>query len=227
MIAGEYPFEFLSQRLVEQGEVVEFQAFAIGWVGDEDAVLRSLVEVFDGLALNFNHLGESGTLDVGTGNGNGLALNIVAINLVLEFAFGAVVVIDALEEFVVIVGPSLESILVAIHARIDVGGDEGGLDQEGSRAAHGVDEVALAPPAAQQDDAGGKHLVDGGIGLCLAPTTLIEGRTAGVEREGHLVVRDVHVEFDVGRVESDGGPTVVLLAEVVGNGVLHPVGNKA
>ena len=198
MVAGEHSFEFLAQCLVEQGEVIEFQTFAVGWVGDENAVLGCLVEVFDGLALHLNHLGESGALDVGTSYGNGLALNVVAINLVFEFAFGAIVVINALEEFVVIVGPRLEGILVAIHARIDVRGDEGGLDQEGARAAHGIDEVALATPAAQQDDAGGKHLVDGGIGLCLTPTALVEGCAAGVEREGYLVVRDMDVEFDVG-----------------------------
>ena len=188
MVAGEHSLEFLAQRLVEQGEVVDFQAFAIGWVGDEDAVFGCLVEVLDGLAFHLNHFGEAGALDVGTGDGNGLALDVIAINLVLEFAFVAVVVIDVLEELVVVVGPCLESIFGAIHAWIDIGGDKGSLDQESARTAHGVDEVALAAPAAQHDDAGRQHFVDGCIGLRLAPASLVEWGAAGVERDGHLVV---------------------------------------
>ena len=96
----------------------------------------------------------------------------------------------------------LEGKLLAVHARVDVGGDECCLNQERSRAAHGVDKVALAIPSAQLDDAGGEHLVDGGVGLRHTPSTLVERLTRRVERDGDILAIDVNVQLIVGRIET-------------------------
>ncbi len=145
----------------------------------------------------------------------------------LELAFLAVVVIDGVEQVGIIVIPLLERILLAEHARIDVAGDECRLDQECSRAAHRVDQIALAIPTAQADDACCQHLVDGRIGLCLTPSALVERLATRVERQSHLVAIDVHVQAYVGVGYADAGATALMVHKIVGYGVLDAIGDKA
>ena len=105
--------------------------------------------------------------------------------------------------------------------------DECRLDKQRAGAAHGVDEVTLALPAGHKDDAGCQHLVDGSIGLCHTPAALEQGVTTAVERQGNLTSGDMDIKTDVGIGKADAGALAVLIVEVVGNGVLHTISDKA
>ena len=63
---------------------------------------------------------------------------------------------------------------LAIDTGIDIGGNQGCLDKKCARATHGIHEGRTALPAAFQDDAGGKNLIDGSIGLSHFVTALMQ-----------------------------------------------------
>ena len=130
VIAQEHLLELGAKGGIELGQLVAGEALAIRGVGDEHAFLGSRFLLLERLALNLNVLCEAGILHVGIGGSHCLAQNVVAVNLVLELALPAVVVIDFLKEVSVVVGPLLEGIFLAIHAWIDVGGYERCLNQE-------------------------------------------------------------------------------------------------
>ena len=226
VVAPEGVLEFETQVTVELVDVLHVQALAIGRVGDERAAFGHEFYLVDVAALQFDVFVQACVFDVGAGDGNGLALDVAAVNLVGEFPFGTVVVIDFIEQFLVIVGPLLEGVVVAIYAGGDVGADEGCLDQERARAAHGVNQVGLAVPTAQQDDAGRQHLVDRGLGLRYAPTALEQRFTAAVERHGHFAARDVDVKTDLRIGQADAGTLAVFIIEEVGNGILDTIGDE-
>ena len=145
----------------------------------------------------------------------------------VELTLVAVVVVDGVVEVGVIVGPVLEGEALAIHAGVDIGGYQRCLYQEGARATHGVNEVALAIPAAQLDDSRCQHLVDGCLGLCHAPSALVERFSRRVERDCHFLAIDVNVKLVVGAVEPYRRPLAAAFHEIVGYAVLHAVGHKA
>ena len=219
--------ELESQVTVELVDIFQLEALTIGRVADEGAALGHLVDFVDVAAFELDVFVKAGILDVGTRNGNGLALDVAAVYLVGELALSAVIVIDALKQLGIIVGPILERIAVAVHARSDVGTDKGCLDEEGARAAHGVYQVGLAVPAAQQDDACRQHLVDGCVGLSHAPAAFEQRLAAAVKRQGDVAPRDVDVKTDFGIGQADAGSFAVFLVEVVGDGVLDAIGDKA
>ena len=90
--------------------------------------------------------------------------------------------------------------------------DECRLDKQRAGAAHGVDEVTLALPAGHKDDAGCQHLIDGSIGLCHTPATLVEWLTRRVERQRGAVLGNVDVEPQVGIAHRDVWPLARALA---------------
>ena len=181
VIALEGVLELVTHVAVERLDVLDVEAFTIGWVADERTTGRHFLDVVDVAALEFDVLVQTGVLDVGAGDSDGLALDVAAIDLVGELTFTAVVVVDIVKQVCIIVGPLLESVAVAVHAGSDVGGDKGCLDEEGARAAHWIHQVGLALPPAEQDDAGCQRLVDGRIGLCHAPAALEQGLATAVE----------------------------------------------
>ena len=137
-----------------------------------------------------------------------------------------VVVIDAVKEFLVKVGPFLEGIFPAEHSRAYASGDERGLDGEGAAAAHGVDKVGFALPSGHHDDACGQHLVERCFHLLLPIASAVEAFTAAVQAQGAVVFGDVDIEFDVGIDDADVGAVARAFAELVHDGILHLVGHK-
>ena len=118
---------------------------------------------------------------------------------------------------------------LAVAAWFDVGGNHGCFDKESSRSAHGIYEGAVAAPSALEDYSGGKHLVDGGFGLRLAPAALVERFARRVERQSDTVAVDVDVDHDIGIVETDTGSLVrtETVFEIIDNRVLYAIGHKA
>ena len=110
----------------------------------------------------------------------GVGVYIAAIYFEVKLTFGAIIVIERFEEFGVEVGPFLEGESPAIDAGVDISGDQSSLDQESTRTAHRVGEVALPFPAALEDYAGSESLIDGGFGSLIAISALGEGLATGV-----------------------------------------------
>ena len=226
MVAGEDVFEFRADGLVEAVHVGHRDALAVGRVGDEHAGGSGrCLPGREGFALQFDVFRNAGALDVGAGNLDGFGRDVGTVDFEVEGAFGRVVVVEAVEKLLVEVGPALEGESLAVDAGVDVCGDEGGLDEEGARAAHGVDQGALAAPAAAQDDAGGQDFVDGSLGLGHAVAALVERLARRVERENHILAVDVDVDHHVGVLEAHAGALVLAVAvlEPVDDGVLDAV----
>ena len=172
VVTLESVLELVTHVLVQRLDILGIEALAVGRIADEGAAGRNLVDVIDVAALDLDILVQARTLDVGARDGNGFALDVATVNLVCKLAFLAIVVVDLIKQVGVIVGPLLESIVIAINTGSDVGGNQSRLDEERARSTHRVNEVGLSIPAAQQNDASSQHLIDGCIGLSLAPAAL-------------------------------------------------------
>ena len=220
-------FEPVAYRFVEPQQVARREPFAIGRVGDEDTFGRGCRFIpLEGHDFEVDVFGHAGTLDVLGGNVDGPGRDVAAVYAVGKFAFVAVVVVESLEKFLVEVLPPFEGKALAEDAGIGVGGDEGGFDEKGTRAAHGVDEVFLAVPAGFEYHAGRQHLVDGRLGLSHTVAPLVERLARTVEREGAAHLRNVQVEHHFGSVKAHRGSFAALFHEVVGYGVFGTVGDK-
>ena len=192
------------------------------------AACLGIVDPFGhGLALDLHHVLHLGVLDVAAGYGHGLGIDVAATDLEVEGTLGAVIVVQVLEQFLVEIRPLLEGETGAVDSGVDVGGDQGCLDQERSGAAHRVGEVGVTAPSGGHDYAGGQDLVDGRLGLLLAVSTLVERFTAGIQRDGDAVAVDVHVEQQVVARHADRRTLAVHVAEMVHDAVLHAVGGVA
>ncbi len=230
VVAGEYMLELGADEGVEGVHVVDTDALAVGRIGHHHAGrLRGLGPGAQRLALQLYVAGHAGALDIALGDGDSLGRDVGAVYLVGDGALAAVVVVQAVKELGVEVGPALKCKSAAEDAGVDVGGDEGCLDKECTRAAHGVDQRAVAAPAAAQDDACGEHLVDGGVGLGHAVAALVERLARGVEAQRDLGARYVHVDEHVGLLEAHSGALAlgVAVAKPVDHGVLDLVGHEA
>ncbi len=226
VIAHELVLEPLAQGLVQAQQVGGGDALAIGRVGHHDALLLGLREVLDVPLLQGDILREPGRAHILGGQGYDVVVDVIAIDVVLKGLLGRVIIVDAVEEFPVKVGPLLEGILAAIHSGRNAAGYHGRLDEDGAAAAHGVHQVTLAPPSRLQDDAGGQHLVDGGLHGGLAPPALVQALARRVQREGAVVLCHMDVQLHVGVGDTYVGTLASLLAELVHDGVLHLVSHK-
>ena len=204
-------------------------ALAVRRVGDDDTLVgRSLGPLRQWLGLEGDVFHDSGALGVAGGDVDSHGRDVGADDGELRHALPAVVVIKALEELGVEVGPLLEGKALAVDTGVDVGGNHGGLDDEGARAAHGVEEDLLAAVTAHQDYAGGEDLVDGSLGLRHAVAAAVEALARRIEAQRHLVARDMHIYKHVRAVEAHTGALAVeMVAEPVGDSVLDAVGDEA
>ncbi len=96
------------------------------------------------------------------------------------------------------------------------------LREEGSRAAHRIEEGEARPPARDPQDARGEVLLQRRFSHVVAPAALEQRLSAGVdvERAELLVEERVHAQVGIARLHrraATGGA-----AEVVGDRVLHP-----
>ncbi len=215
----------LANHAVEPHEVGRRDALAVGRVHDDDALLGGLREVLEVAEFDAHFLRHAGRLDVARGHGHRLAVVVVAVDLVLELALLAVVVVYLGEEVGVEVGPLLEGVSLAVDARRYVAGYEGRLDGQRAAAAHGVDEVALSVPSRREDDAGCQHLVEGRGHRLLAVSAAVQALAAAVQRQRAVGLRHVDVQPQVGVGDAYVGALARALAELVHDGVLDPVGH--
>ena len=130
----------------------------------------------------------------------------------VEGAFGRVVVVDGIKQVAVEVGPFLEGILLAEHARGNVSRYERRLDGQRAASAHRVDEVALAPPSRHQHYRRCQHLVQRSLHALLTVSASVQRLARRVERQRGAVVGNVDVEPQVGIAHRDVWPLARALA---------------
>ena len=229
VVAFEHVFQFLADEGVEALHVVGADALAVGWIGDENTPLGSFGPCRERFGLQVDHAPHACAADVAVGYLHGLGRDIGAVDFIFELALGRVVVVEAVEQRGVEIFPVLEGEVFAVNARIDVGGNQSGLNQECARPAHRVDQRAVAAPAAAQDYPRGEHLVDGRLGLRHAVAALVERLARRIERERHVAAGDVHVDHHVGALQPHARTLIlaVTVLEPVDDGVFHAVGHEA
>ncbi len=163
-----------ADRLIEGVDILRFQTLAIWRVGDKNS-FRCIVGPFSyGFALYLHHVVDARRLHVLACDGDSLRRKVAAVDLIGKLTFLRIVVIYFFEKILIEVRPFLESEALAVDAGVDVGGYESGLDQECSRAAHRIHEIAVAAPACLHYDAGGEHFVDRRFSLLSAVATFGE-----------------------------------------------------
>ena len=152
--AAELMLEGGSHVLVESQHIfVLSESFAV-WRVDHDkgavGVVIGQAQLLYADLLDLDVALEVGRLDILGSSLHGIEARIGAIYLMLEVAFAAVVARDIVEEVSVEVGPFLECKPLAIDARCDVACDECCFDEQGTRSAHRVVEIALSVPSSEQ-----------------------------------------------------------------------------
>ena len=81
-----------------------------------------MLEVGEVLLLDGYLLAQTSRLDVGCGDGDGIVVDVVSVDVMLEVVLARLVFVDAVEEFLVEVGPLLEGIFLAIDTWCDASG---------------------------------------------------------------------------------------------------------
>ena len=143
-----------------------------------------------------------------------------------EGAFLVAVFFNCVEHVGVEVGPFLKGKFAAEAPGRNVACQHAGFYCYGSRAAHGVDKVAIAFPTGKHYQPGGEYFVHRCVHGSRAPATLVQALARGVERKGTVIVGDMYVESYSGICYADIRALACLFAKVVDNGVLHLVGHE-
>ena len=221
VVALELVLQALADHLIGAQQVGRGDTLAVGRIGDHDALLLRLGEVLEVLLTHGDVARQSCGLHVHQCRVHGLDIHVVAVDMVVELALHAVVVVDRVEEVGIEVGPFLEGILLSEESWCHVPGDQRCLDEQGATAAHGVDEVGVALPARHQDHTCCQHLVQRCLYALLAVAAAVERLTAGVEAQRALVFGNMHVQTDVWVGHRDVRPLACPLAELIDDGVLH------
>ena len=141
-----------------------------------------------------------------------------------ELAFVTIILADCFEQVFVEILPVLEGKMLVEDAGRNVQGDECRLNQNRSRAAHRVVEVALSVPACEQEHTCGQSLVDGSFGVRYAPAAFVQTIATTVQRDGYCPVGYMHVDVQIGLGDTHARTFAVLLVEAVGYGILDLVG---
>ena len=155
-----------------------------------------------------------------------MAVDVISIDVVLEFMLVAVILINAVKEFAVKVGPLLKGIFLTEHTGADASGNQSRLNGKGSASAHRVNQVTFATPSGLQDDSRSQHLVERCLHSLLTVSTAVQTLTAAVQAQGTVILCHMNVQFYVGVYYSYVGTVASFLAELVHNGILYLVCHK-
>ena len=90
---------------------------------------------------------QSCSLDIHTSGIHSLDVDIVAIDVILEFTFLTLVVIDFVEELGIEIRPFLKGKLLSEESWSHVLGNERSLDKQGAATTHRIDKVGISLPA--------------------------------------------------------------------------------
>ena len=215
-----------AEEAVDLTEVFRTQPLAVGWIGDHDGRLFGLDKIANVALLHRDEVAHAGGFGVGLRCLNSGKVEVVAVNVVGKFALLAVVVEDGAQEFGIEVFPILKTKLFTENTGEDVARHQSGFDEQRAAAAERIDEIAIKLPAAHLDQRCSQNLVDGGFDGGGAVAAKVQTLSAGVEREGTVVLGNVDIEPEVGIGNRDVGTLLLRLHEVIDDGVLDLVGDK-
>ena len=218
--------ESFAYHLVQPQKVGSGDALAVWGIGDDDALFLGLGKVLEVLQGDCHLLAQTSSLHVACGYLHRLSVVVVAVDMVLKLLLPAVVLVYALKELAIEVGPLLKRIFLAEHTGSYATRYQRRLHGKRAATAHGVDEVALATPARLQDDAGSQHLVQGRLHGLLAIAAAVQALARAVQGQGAVVLCHMYVQLDVGVYDTDVGTVSCLFAELVHDGILHLVCHK-
>ena len=224
--ALEFAFELFAQRAVDIGEIFGAQSFAVGRIGDEHSGHFWLFEVADFALFHRDEIGHAGCFGIGQRGFDGTKVDVRTDDAVFESALVAVVFKNRAEQFGVEVFPIFESKFLTEHPGIDIACHERRLYENGTRAAEGVDEVAIEFPTTHFDEGGGEDLVDGGFDGCGAIAAQVETLPTRIERQRAIVFRYMNIESQIGIRHTDIGAFSFALHKIVYNGVFHLVSHE-
>ena len=215
--------ETLADHTVELLAITQTQTLAVGRVRDDEGGSLGSRTILHSTMADGDEVGKACRADVVTCHLHCLDGAIRAIDMVLEGLQLTALGLYISEEGGIIVRPALEGEALTEGAWGDTTGDEGCLDEERPRATHGVDEVRLTLPASQKQDTSGEDFAQRSLCLCCSPATLMQTLTRAIERQRHLVVRDMDMEEAVGIVQTHHGALLPTLSEEVDEGILSAV----
>ena len=144
----------------------------------------------------------------------------------LKVALSAIILVNALKEVGIKVGPLLKGIFLSEHTGCYALGNQGCFDGKGTTTAHGVDKVALASPSCLKNDSGRQYLIQGSFHCFLTVATTVQTLTCTIQCQGAIVLCHVDVQLDVGVDNTDVGTVTGLLSELVNDSILHLIGDK-
>ena len=129
VVAGERVLEALAQGAVEAEQVGRNEALAVGRICHHERFLLRLLEVLDVALRHLDAIRHAGALGVCQRGLDGAEVQVVTVDLMMELAFGRIIVINTVQQVAVEVFPFLETESLAEHAGINVAGHERSLDQ--------------------------------------------------------------------------------------------------
>ncbi len=229
VISGEDMLEHLAYSIVEAIHIVGAYTTPVRRICHKHTTgLRCFAPVLNRFYFKGDIFVESRTACVGTRYVDGLAIDVTGNNGHVHLSLIAVVVVNAFKQFAVEIGPVLKGEMLAVNARVNAGGNHGSLYGKCARAAHGVDKWSVALPAAEHDDAGGKHLADRRFGLRTAPATFMERFARTVERYRYSLSRDMNIENTLCAVDTHARALAVaiFIAKPVDNTVFYSICDK-
>ena len=224
--ALKFAFELFAQRAVDVGEIFGAQSFAIRRIGDEHCGHFRLFEVADFALFHRDEIGHAGSFGIGQRGFDGTEVDVRTDDAVFESALVAVVFKNGAEQFGVEVFPIFESEFLTEHPGIDIACHERRLHENGTRAAEGVDEIAIKFPTAHFDEGGGEDLIDWRFDGCRAVAAQVETLPTRIERQRAILFRYMNIESQIWIRHTDIGAFSFALHKIVNNGVFHLVSHE-
>ena len=112
----------------------------------------------------------------------------------------------------------------SVQVRCDSSGHHPGLEEQGSRPAHWVDERGAAVPSGQGEESGSKIFLHGGLSVLDPVSSFKEGSAGHVEGQGSPMLLEVDHHVNIRITLFDRGPdTATKLTKGIGDSILNPV----
>ena len=218
--------ESFAYHLVQSQQVGCRDTFSVWWVSDDDTLLLRLGKVLEILQGNGHLLAKTSSLHVASGYLHRLAVVVVSIDMVLKLPLSAIVLVYALKEFAIEVGPFLKGILLAEHSGGNATCYERCLHGKSAATAHWVNKVALTSPACLQDYTCCKNFVQRSLHCLLAVAAAVQTFARTVQCQGAVVFCHMDVQLDIGVHYADIGAVACFFTELVHDGILNLVCHK-
>ena len=218
--------EAFADGFVQSQNIGRLQTLAIRRVRHNDCLILRLGKLTEVLLAELYHIAHTSLFGIGHSSFESRTIDVVGVNLMVEFTFSRVVVIYTIEQIAVKVFPFLEAETLTEDTRIDIARHESGFDSYSARTAERVDQVAFHIPSTQLNETGCQHFVDRSITRSHTIATQVKTLATRIERERTLVFSDVHIQLDVGICHTNIRTFALFLAKIVHNGVLHLISNK-